>query len=128
MNNKVVNRFSGLSLALIATLISVPQVFAQTVTPTSSGTSGYSNATPIDISSVLNFGWSLIKTGQTAYTVVAAGALVALGFALAFSGDNTNRKMWIMGSMGTIVVGGILIWGAPWIAGLLNTATQTVGH
>lgn len=91
------------------------------------GTSGYSSAQPLDISSVLNFGWSLIKTGQLAYTVVAAGALVVLGFGLAMSGDNTGRKMWIMGIMGTIVIGGILIWGAPWLAGLLNTATQTVG-
>lgn len=92
------------------------------------GTSGYSSAQPIDISSVLNFGWSLIKTGQQSYTVVAAAVLVVLGFALAFSGDNTGKKMWIMGIMGAVVFGGILIWGAPWIAGLINTATQTVGH
>ncbi len=91
------------------------------------GTSGYNSAQALDISSVLNFGWALIKTGQMSYTVVAAGALVVLGFALALSGDNTGRKMWIMGIMGSIVFGGILIWGGPWLAELLNTATQTVG-
>jgi len=89
--------------------------------------SGYESAQPLDIHSVLNFGWSLIKTGQMSYTVVAAGVLVVLGFALAFSGDNTGRKMWIMGIMGTVIVGGVFVWGAPWIAGLIGQATSTVG-
>ena len=93
---------------------------------TTNATSGYDNAQPLDISNILNFGWSLIKTGQTGYTVIAAGALVVLGFALAMSGDNTGRKMWIMGIMGSVVLGGLLIWGAPWLAGVLNTATQGV--
>ena len=92
------------------------------------GTTGYASAQPIDISKVLNFFWSIIKTGQLSYTVVAAGALVVLGFTLAFSGDNTSRKMWILGFMGSIILGGVLIWGAPWLAGLINTATQTVGQ
>lgn len=92
------------------------------------GTAGYAAAQPIDISNVLNLFWSLLKTGQTAYTVVAAGALLVLGFGLAFSGDNTGRKMTILSIMGSIVLGGIFVWGAPWIAGLINTATQTVGH
>ncbi len=90
-------------------------------------TSGYNSAQPLDIHSVINLGWSLIKTGQMGYTVVAAGALLALGFALVFSGDNTGRKMWIMGMMGTIVLGGVFVWGAPWIAGLISQATSTVG-
>lgn len=90
-------------------------------------TSGYQSAQPLDISSVLNLGWSLVKTGQMGYTVVAAGALLALGFALAFSGDNTGRKMWIMGIMGSIVLGGVFVWGAPWLAGLIGTATSAVG-
>jgi len=90
--------------------------------------SGYSSAQPLNISSVLNFGWSLIKTGQMGYTVVAAGALLILGFALAFSGDNTGRKMWILGIIGSIIVGGIFVWGAPWLAGLIGQATATVGH
>ncbi len=91
-------------------------------------TSGYASAQPLNISSVLNFGWSLIKTGQMGYTVVAAGALLVLGFALAFSGDNTGRKMWILGIIGSIIVGGIFVWGAPWLAGLIGQATSTVGH
>lgn len=90
-------------------------------------TSGYTAAQPLDISSVLNFLWSLIKTGQTAYTVMAAGALVVLGFALVFSGDNTGRKMWILGFIASIIAGGVLVWGAPWLAGLIGNATATVG-
>ena len=94
---------------------------------TMDGTSGYSSAQPLDISNILNFLWSIIKTGQMSYTVIAAGALIILGISLAMSGDNTNKKMSILGWMASIVGGGVLIWGAPWIAGLINTAAQAVG-
>ena len=92
------------------------------------GTSGYSSAQAIDISKILNFIWSIIKTGQMSYTVVAAGVLVVLGFMLAFTGDNTGRKIGILSAMGAIVLGGVLIWVAPWLAGVLNTATQAAGQ
>lgn len=79
-------------------------------------TSGYDSAQPIQIPALTNGLWGLLKTAQGVSVIIAAGAIMGLGITLWLSGDNTGRKTWIIGGIISIVIGEILIWGAPAIA------------
>lgn len=69
-----------------------------------------------------NLLWSIIKTIQYYTLPVMTIALVFLGIKLVSSGDDTATKDVVKSWMIKILIGGVIIFGAAVIAGLIKTA------
>lgn len=78
--------------------------------------------TVIAFSNLDNLLWSVIATIQYYTLPIMTIALVFLGIKLVASGDDTASKDIVKSWMLKILVGGVLIFGAAVIAGLIKTA------
>lgn len=78
--------------------------------------------TVIAFSNLDNLLWSVIVTIQYYTLPIMTIALVFLGIKLVASGDDTASKDIVKSWMLKILVGGVLIFGAAVIAGLIKTA------
>jgi hypothetical protein len=76
----------------------------------------------ITFSSLDNLLWSIVATIQYYTLPVMAIALVLLGIKLVASGDDTASKDTVKQWMIKILIGGVIIFGAATIAGLIKTA------
>lgn len=82
----------------------------------------YAQGTVIAFSNLDNLLWSIIATIQYYTLPVMTIALVFLGIKLVASGDDTASKDIVKSWMLKILIGGVLIFGAAIIAGLIKTA------
>lgn len=78
--------------------------------------------TVIAFSNLDNLLWSVIKTIQYYTLPIMTIALVFLGIKLVASGEDTATKDVVKNWMTKILIGGVLIFGAAVIAGLIKTA------
>lgn len=73
-----------------------------------------------------NLLWSIVKTIQYYTLPVMAIAIVLLGIKLVASSDDTGTKDVVKSWMIKILIGGVIIFGATVIAGLIKTAVGGV--
>lgn len=83
-------------------------------------TSGYSSAQPIQFQNLDQLLWGIVKTLQLYTLPVMAVSIAILGIALIASGDDTERKSKLKGWIFNILAGGMLVFGAAAIAGVLK--------
>ncbi len=81
---------------------------------------GYNSAQPIKFDGLDNLLWGIVKTLQWYTLPVMALAIAALGIFLVMSGEDTERKSQLKRSIINILVGGLLVFGASVIAGIIK--------
>lgn len=81
---------------------------------------GYDSAQPLKFDGLDQLLWGIVKTLQWYTLPVMALAIAALGLFLVMSGDDTERKSRLKGWIINILVGGLLVFGASVIAGIIK--------
>jgi hypothetical protein len=81
---------------------------------------GYGGAEPIQFGNLDNLLWGIVKTIQYYSLPVMAIAIGALGIMLIMSGDDTDRKTKLKSAIFNILFGGLLVFGAALIAGIVK--------
>ena len=83
-------------------------------------------AEAIRFASLDNLLWSIVETIQYYTLPIMAIALVLLGIKLVASSDDTASKDLVKSWMIKILIGGVIIFGAAVLAGLIKTAVGGV--
>lgn len=78
-------------------------------------------ASPIQFANLDTLLWGIVKTIQYYSLPTMALSIAGLGIGLILSGDNTDRKSTLKGWIINILFGGLLVFGAATIAGILKT-------
>lgn len=81
---------------------------------------GYGGAQPIQFGNLDNLLWGIVKTIQYYSLPVMAIAIGALGIMLIMSGDDTDRKTRLKSAIFNILFGGLLVFGAALLAGIIK--------
>lgn len=82
--------------------------------------SAYNTAQPIQFQNLDQLLWGIVKTLQYYSLPVMALSIAVLGVALIASGDDTERKSKLKGWIFNILIGGLLVFGAASVAGILK--------
>ncbi|PIS15709.1 hypothetical protein COT62_02225 [Candidatus Roizmanbacteria bacterium CG09_land_8_20_14_0_10_41_9] len=83
-------------------------------------TSGYNSAQPLQFTNLDQLLWGIVKTLQWYSLPIMAIAIATLGVFLVTSGDDTDRKARLKGWIINILIGGLLIFGAATLAGIIG--------
>ncbi len=83
-------------------------------------TSGYNAAQPLQFTNLDQLLWGIVKTLQWYSLPIMAIAIATLGVFLVTSGDDTDRKARLKGWIINILIGGLLIFGASTLAGIIG--------
>jgi len=81
---------------------------------------GYGSAQPIQFGNLDNLLWGIVKTLQYYSLPVMGIAIAVLGIMLIMSGDDTDRKGRLKGAIINILFGGLLVFGAATLAGIIK--------
>ncbi|MCR4329582.1 MAG: TrbC/VirB2 family protein [Candidatus Roizmanbacteria bacterium] len=81
---------------------------------------GYDSAQPIQFTNLDSLLWGIVKTLQWYSLPVMAIAIATLGIFLVMSGDDTERKSTLRGWIINILIGGLLVFGAATLAGIIK--------
>ena len=84
------------------------------------GIPGYESAQPIQFTNLDSLLWGIVKTLQWYSLPVMAIAIATLGIFLVMSGDDTERKSRLRGWIINILFGGLLVFGAATLAGIIK--------
>jgi len=84
------------------------------------GIPGYDSAQPIQFTNLDSLLWGIVKTLQWYSLPVMAIAIATLGIFLVMSGDDTERKSRLRGWIINILIGGLLVFGAATLAGIIK--------
>ncbi len=84
------------------------------------GIPGYDAAQPIQFTNLDSLLWGIVKTLQWYSLPVMAIAIATLGIFLVMSGDDTERKSTLRGWIINILIGGLLVFGAATLAGIIK--------
>ena len=84
------------------------------------GIPGYESAQPILFTNLDSLLWGIVKTLQWYSLPVMAIAIATLGIFLVMSGDDTERKSRLRSWIINILFGGLLVFGAATLAGIIK--------
>lgn len=82
---------------------------------------GYNSAQAIQFANLDQLLWGVVKTLQYYTLPVMALSIAVLGLMLVASGDDIERKSKLKGWIFNILIGGLLVFGAATLAGILQT-------
>jgi hypothetical protein len=82
--------------------------------------SAYNAAQPLQFTNLDQLLWGIVKTLQWYSLPIMAIAIATLGVFLIMSGDDTDRKSRLKGWIVNIFIGGLLIFGAAALAGIIK--------
>ena len=82
--------------------------------------SAYNNSQPLQFTNLDQLLWGIVKTLQWYSLPIMAIAIATLGVFLIMSGDDTDRKSSLKGWIINILIGGLLIFGAATLAGIIK--------
>ena len=80
----------------------------------------YNSAQLIQFANLDQLLWGIVKTLQYFTLPVMAVSIALLGLMLIASGDDTDRKSKLKGWIVNILIGGLLVFGAAALAGILK--------
>ena len=80
----------------------------------------YNTAQPLQFTNLDQLLWGIVKTLQWYSLPIMAIAIATLGVFLIMSGDDTDRKSRLKGWIVNIFIGGLLIFGAAALAGIIK--------
>ena len=80
----------------------------------------YDSAQPIQFTNLDSLLWGIVKTLQWYSLPVMAIAIATLGIFLVMSGDDTECKSTLRGWIINILIGGLLVFGAATLAGIIK--------